>query len=169
ELAESDIQSIVNVIGFNVDVNGQSHLREIAEAGGGLYTNAENEEQLQESFEQAKQIIKEWKEWKSGAQKDLYKQKSEQRTEAIFQQNDWLHLNMDEDIVMRDVLWELRDEGFITKNHVKFFEEKRKEREKSYKEVQETTYQNLLDEIEESYEEKLDEIHEEYDDNVGDD
>lgn len=166
ELAESDIQSIVNVIGFNVDIDGQSHLREIAEAGGGLYADAGNEEQLQESFEQAKQIVKEWKEWKGGAQKDLYKQKSEHRTKTIFQENDWMHLNMDEDFVMRDVLWELRDEGFISKSNVEFFEEKRKEREKFYKDVQETTYQDLLDEIEENYEETMREIDEEYDENM---
>lgn len=167
ELDESDVQSIVNVIGFNVDVAGQSHLREIAEEGGGLYTDAGNEEQLQESFEQAKQIIKEWKEWKGGAQKDLYKQKREQRVETIFQENDWQYLNMDEDFVMRDVLWELLDDQYITKDAVGFFEEKRNEREKLYQEVQETTYQDLLDEIEENYEEKLNDINEEYDENVG--
>jgi len=156
------------VIGFNVDVDGQSHLREIAEAGGGLYTDAGNEEQLQESFEQAKQIIKEWKEWKSGAQKDLYKQKSEQRTKAIFQENDWVHLNMDEDFVMRDVLSELLDEQYITKEAMRYFEEERGKREKAYQEVQETTYQELLDEIEKNYEEKLDEVIDQYDENIGD-
>src|SRR5699024_7822919 len=121
-----------------------------------------------ETFDQAEEFLKKWEEWKKGAKKDLYDQQSEQTTEAIFQENEWMHLNMDQDFVMRRVLGELLDQNYMPKEAFRYFEERFAEREDLYEEIQETTYQDLKEEIKENYEKQLTELQEEYDENTGD-
>lgn len=166
DLVDSNIEPIINVIGFNVDVEGQSHLREIAEAGGGLYTNAGDEEQLSEAFDQAEEMIEKWNEWKKEAKVDVRIQKSEKRTEAIFQRNDWLYFNSDESFITEKVLMELYEDDYITKEAKEYIEQKSREREALFEEIKEMEYEDLLDEIEESFDETMREINEEYDENI---
>ncbi len=49
-LSESDVQPIVNVIGFGVDAEAQQQLEAVAEAGGGVYYSANDAAELQEIF-----------------------------------------------------------------------------------------------------------------------
>ncbi len=56
-LHESDIQAIVNIIGFDVDNAGQRALKKVAEAGGGEYQTARTGEDLQRLFEKNQDSI----------------------------------------------------------------------------------------------------------------
>lgn len=46
QLAESKIAPIVNVIGFDVDEEGQKQMREVADAADGIYTTVNNQKEL---------------------------------------------------------------------------------------------------------------------------
>jgi Ca-activated chloride channel homolog len=59
DLHESNIQAIVNIIGFDVDAEAARQLREVAEAGGGEYFEARSAQELQEIF--VERI--DWKAW----------------------------------------------------------------------------------------------------------
>src|SRR5699024_10648070 len=166
DLVDSNMEPIINVIGFNVDVGGQSHLREIAAAGGGVYTNAGDEEQVSEAFDQAEERIEKWNERKKERKVDVRIQKSEKRTEAIFQRNDWLYFNSDESFITEKVLMELYEDDYITKEAKEYIEQKSREREALFEEIKEMEYEDLLDEIEESFDETMREINEEYDENI---
>ena len=50
-LHESDVQPIVNVIGFGVDAETQQQLEQVAAAGGGIYYGANGAEELRAIFE----------------------------------------------------------------------------------------------------------------------
>ncbi|MBS4220967.1 VWA domain-containing protein [Bacillus sp. FJAT-49711] len=65
QLYESDITPIVNVIGFNVDHEGQKQLKEVAKATEGTYEDVQNAESLQNELDQMKEIAKNWEEWKT--------------------------------------------------------------------------------------------------------
>ncbi|MEN2467408.1 VWA domain-containing protein [Ornithinibacillus sp. FSL M8-0202] len=168
ELAESNIQSIVNVIGFNVDIEGQSHLREIAEAGGGIYANAGDEDQLNEAFDQARKIIEMWDEWKRGVKKDVFDQRVEQRVDIMNYSNNWWAKNFDEEDALRQVLFILSQDEFITKEAGEYVHQKRTERFTLYNEIRETSYKDWMEEIENNYNEVQEQIDEFYQDNVGD-
>jgi Ca-activated chloride channel homolog len=58
-LHESDIQAVVNIVGFNVDAQAAQQLREAAAAGGGQYFEARNDRELQAIFEESIN----WREW----------------------------------------------------------------------------------------------------------
>lgn len=70
-LYDSDITPIVNVIGFNVNREGQKQLKEIAKATEGSYQDVTNEESLQNELDQAKQLAKKWEEWKENSTKQV--------------------------------------------------------------------------------------------------
>ncbi|MBS4179628.1 vWA domain-containing protein [Lederbergia citrea] len=63
-LYNSDITPIVNVIGFNIDHEGQKQLKEVAKATEGTYQDVQNAESLQKELDQASEIAKKWADWK---------------------------------------------------------------------------------------------------------
>ncbi|MBS4220966.1 VWA domain-containing protein [Bacillus sp. FJAT-49711] len=63
-LYNSDITPIVNVIGFNIDNEGQKQLKEVAKATEGTYQDVQNAESLQKELDQAKEIAEKWEDWK---------------------------------------------------------------------------------------------------------
>lgn len=63
-LFDSNIQPIINVIGFDIDNEGQKQLKEIAEATEGIYTSVSDESELSEELSQLNQLAETWGEWK---------------------------------------------------------------------------------------------------------
>lgn len=129
-MAESDIQPIMNVIGFNVDAEGQQELKEIAEAADGTYSNANNQEQLQNELQKAEKIAQAWEQWKRGALNEAVGHKVEQ-SENIRQYNKIWRDNIErEDHSIMTVTSELRDRGHISDEAGKRLWDKREERYK---------------------------------------
>ncbi|SES21387.1 Ca-activated chloride channel family protein [Gracilibacillus ureilyticus] len=167
ELAESEIQTIINVIGFNVDIEGQNHLREIADAGGGIYTNAGNEKKLNEAFDQAEQLIERWKKWKNGMSMDAHDETLSQKTEVREFLLAFRPPAMDELTVRTNVIRTLRKEkGYITREASDFLLAKNKENYDLYIEEMYSTYETMIEEIEMNYEQQMKKIEEAYDENV---
>lgn len=63
ELYSSNISPIINVIGFDVDNDGQKQLKEIARATDGIYDTVTNESELQQELEKLNDLTKQWEEW----------------------------------------------------------------------------------------------------------
>jgi hypothetical protein len=59
EINSSNIQAIVNVIGFDVDAQAKAQLQAVAQAGGGQYVEARSAEELTKAFE----MTVDWDEW----------------------------------------------------------------------------------------------------------
>ncbi|WP_169713567.1 vWA domain-containing protein [Paludifilum halophilum] len=65
-LHESNIKAVVNMIGFDVDDEGQKALKNVADAGGGSYKTVDSEVGLAEYFEaEYSRLYDEWGEWAS--------------------------------------------------------------------------------------------------------
>ena len=64
-LYNSDITPIVNIIGFNVNHEGQKQLQEIAKATEGTYKYVSDEQSLQEHLNEANKVAERWKSWKT--------------------------------------------------------------------------------------------------------
>lgn len=64
ELHTSNIEAVVNIIGFDVGSSGQKALKQVAEAGGGVYTTVRTQEELKRQFEREKEKVEqEWRDW----------------------------------------------------------------------------------------------------------
>lgn len=64
-LNQSNIEAVVNIIGFDVDDEGQEALKKAAAAGGGSYDSVTSEQDLSQYFSSEYQVLKEkWAKWR---------------------------------------------------------------------------------------------------------
>ncbi len=63
DLYTSNISPIINVIGFDVDSEGQNQLKQIAAATEGIYNTVTNESELQKELDQLNNLADQWQEW----------------------------------------------------------------------------------------------------------
>lgn len=79
-LVSADIQTVVNIIGFDVDNEGQKLLKEVANAGNGEFTYVNSEQDLKKYMRaQYEEIQKRWYEWKEAGKKQAYEIKEEKK------------------------------------------------------------------------------------------
>ena len=71
-LHESDIQAVINVIGFDVDAETAAQLQAIAEAGGGEYVEARSREDIEQAFQATATAMQEYYECVSLQEQDTY-------------------------------------------------------------------------------------------------
>lgn len=64
QLYESNISPIINVIGFDVNSEGQTQLRSIAKETKGFYSDVRSQDQLVQELNKVKDMAKKWEEWK---------------------------------------------------------------------------------------------------------
>ncbi|GIP32047.1 VWA domain-containing protein [Paenibacillus sp. J2TS4] len=65
ELHQSQVKTVVNIIGFDVDNEGQKLLRQVAASGGGEFTSIDNDEALKNYLNKAYDKLRgEWTLWK---------------------------------------------------------------------------------------------------------
>ncbi|MGN7387266.1 vWA domain-containing protein [Sporosarcina sp. SAFN-015] len=74
-LYDSEITPIINVIGFNVDHDGQRQLKEVANAVEGTYQDVQDAASLQKELDQANEIANQWAAWKKKETTSLEHQK----------------------------------------------------------------------------------------------
>lgn len=80
DLVSADIKTVVNIIGFDVDNEGQRLLKEVADAGNGEFTYVNSERDLKKYMRaQYEEIQKEWLEWKEAGKKEAIRLKEEKK------------------------------------------------------------------------------------------
>ncbi|WP_051556310.1 VWA domain-containing protein [Alkalihalobacterium bogoriense] len=165
-LSESNIQPIINVIGFNVDMDGQRHLREVAEAGGGIYTNAGNEEQLHAAFNQAEELMKQWEEWLSGEMKEATDQRIDLLTDVWALEGVWMNVNAIETNTFQAVHYELYVLGHITKAATDYFYVKATDKDQLYDSFRFDLVDMFKERVEEAYQKTIEELEETFTENI---
>lgn len=167
ELADSDIQPIVNVIGFDLDAKGQQQLKEVAEAARGMYHNARNQAELQHELEKAKKIAEKWDQWKKDVtfkvEDNMYDQFLKNIPDFAIA---WRAANSEEHQNMPQPLRTLRDEGHITKAAFQLLFEKIDKRFSLGLEHVDQLQKNLRALAEKDLENAKEEIHKIYESNV---
>ncbi|MFD2215587.1 vWA domain-containing protein [Metabacillus endolithicus] len=83
-LVSADIETVVNIIGFDVDNEGQTLLKEVAAAGKGEFTYVNSEQELKKYMRaQYEEIQKKWFEWKEAGKEQAFKLKEEKKKLAF--------------------------------------------------------------------------------------
>ncbi|SES21405.1 Ca-activated chloride channel family protein [Gracilibacillus ureilyticus] len=165
ELVDSNIEPIINVIGFNVDGEGEQELQALAEAGEGVYTAVGDEEELNRVFEEAEELLLQWKEWKSSAEIGATWDKRDFTTAANVLKRDWEKYVNDETSVMRDVLFELQAEEYLGGNF-HYLLDMRGNLWHEFTDYSDDIESYLVEKIENNYDEAIDDINDQYNDNV---
>lgn len=167
KLADSDIQPIVNVIGFDLDSDGQKQLKEVAAAAKGIYSNARNQEELKKELEKAQQIAEKWKEWRDKA---LTTASDEKWSKKISEIPDftikWRHAYNAELTNIRDALWDVYKASHISKKAYFILEDKTSERTENGRVLINQLSDELRQLADENFEKVKEEINKKYNDNT---
>lgn len=164
-IADSNIQPIINVIGFDVDADGQNQLKDLANAAGGIYSNATSQDQLQSELDKAQDMAKKWEEWKASATNEAKHAHYNQFFDALRFQTDWSKTNQQQSNNIWYTLIELKDEGYISEQVYDSLNQLRKqhfdlvvqEGQKIYEDlrsINEDNLQDMLKQIEEKYQQQ---------------
>lgn len=80
ELASANIDTIVNIIGFDVDNDGQRLLKKVAKVGNGKFTYVDSEQDLQKYMKvQYEAIQKEWQGWMKESKRQANEQTEDKK------------------------------------------------------------------------------------------
>lgn len=165
-LADSDINPIVNVLGFNVESEGQQQLQEISEKIEGVFTTIQNQEQLKEQLEKAKNIADKWEQWKTNAGYEASSQYYQQDTDILGFMNDWNGNNVDESYNISRALSRLEEAGYISEDAHDYISAKSDERNNQIDKYTNTLQEDLNNINEKNFEEAKKQITEKYDENT---
>ncbi|MFS0554928.1 vWA domain-containing protein [Brevibacillus sp. 179-C9.3 HS] len=105
QLADSNITPVLNVIGFDVDGEGQKQLKAVAEAARGRYVSIRDQKALEKELDKAKEIADAWYKWKSKESRQAYSKKVDFLVNNTGFKLEWKSLADDED---RNIDWMIR-------------------------------------------------------------
>ncbi|UFJ39238.1 VWA domain-containing protein [Brevibacillus humidisoli] len=162
ELSQSEIMPLLNVIGFDVNADGQKQLKAIAQAAEGLYANVTNQEQFKQELERAKEIAERWEKWKQNALSEAEAVRIDRHKWIERYDKDWYEKNWRESLNLGaaiDYLYAARKIGSEAKA---YFTEQREAREAFVTRSKEELIEYLLTLTEKSYEEMKEEIDQKY-------
>ncbi|TDQ43036.1 VWA domain-containing protein [Aureibacillus halotolerans] len=113
ELKQSDIQPLVNVIGFDVDEEGEQQLKEVAESADGIFSYVENQEDLTEQFDRADEIAAQWINWRDKEIERIQSAKEDRKQEIEQTELLWEEKIAREDKNIQQAIEYLESEGII--------------------------------------------------------
>jgi len=167
QLSDSDIKPLLNVIGFDVDNEGQQQLKNVAEASDGTYVAANNQEKLEEQFNQAQNIAKKWEQWKKHAEFEALNKKQGQFFDItqLFVDNK-LKLTKEKNNI-KEALAYLKDNNKITDAAADYIKEKEinrneklrnktSEMKEKFHSLNEKNYKEMKEAIQEEYNKSTD-------------
>lgn len=166
ELADSNVTPIVNIIGFNVDSEGQRQLKEIADAAKGTYTTVLNQEGLSEEFDRSKEIADKWEEWSADALEQLENENYQQWDNIFNASNIWLEKNKQQRMNIMDVADDLNKKGKISNKSAELMKEKANDQSRKILKLSADLRDGLWVLKDKKYEEVKAEIERLFDENV---
>ncbi|WP_010531621.1 vWA domain-containing protein [Lentibacillus jeotgali] len=115
ELHDSNIEAVVNIIGFDVDSNGQKELLEVAEAGGGEFKTVDSGEDFQEVWEDERvRLYNEWSSWNADNYNNVSGEQTDKKNELYGKKSDFMNLTYDEESHLKDAVYYLEDNEQIS-------------------------------------------------------
>ncbi|MGM9925772.1 MAG: VWA domain-containing protein [Bacillus sp. (in: firmicutes)] len=97
DLHDSNIEAVVNIIGFDVDSNGQKQLLKIAQAGGGQFETVKTAEEFKRVWEKERvRLYNEWSSWTADNYNEVSREQSDKLNELYKKRSDFKNLLYDE-------------------------------------------------------------------------
>ncbi|MGP1906816.1 VWA domain-containing protein [Metabacillus sp. JX24] len=161
ELHDSNIEAVVNIIGFDVDSNGQKQLMSVAQAGGGQYETVDTAEDFQELWEDERQRLwNEWWDWGNKNWNEVWEEQSEKQNDLYERKRELTNMIYEEKKRLNDAALYLQEKEQIeydVRQEVTSLVDQRHEILKDYAE---NTHEKLLDTVKTEGEDLKDSIQE---------
>ncbi|WP_226668946.1 VWA domain-containing protein [Metabacillus litoralis] len=115
ELHDSNIKAVVNIIGFDVDQDGQKQLLQVAEAGGGKFETVDSADDFKKVWERERvRLYNEWSSWSAENYNDIASEQSKKINELYGSKSDFSNLTYDEKNHLNEAVYYLKDKEQIS-------------------------------------------------------
>ncbi|MCM3571103.1 VWA domain-containing protein [Neobacillus mesonae] len=149
DLHDSNIQAMVNIIGFDVDNNGQKQLKEVAEAGGGQFETVNTAEQFKRVWEKERvRLYNEWSRWSSENYNQVSSESSDKLNALYGKKSDFTNLMYDEKNHLADAVYYLRQKEQISAETREEVESLIQQRRKIIEDYIDKKYKDLIKHVE---------------------
>lgn len=171
EIAVSNIQPVVHIIGFDVPSDEQQQLKEMAGAANGIYVSAKNQKELIAELNKVKELARRWESWKRDSTIYLDSDDNEKWLEILKYKTEMTSAALEEKLTIHfaaDYLYNFGD-GKINRKTRDYIYSRANEREdviknsakeieKQATEVRHNQYQDSKNLIEETYDKNVNEL-----------
>lgn len=170
ELHDSNIQAMVNIIGFDVDSSGQQQLMSVAQAGGGQYETVQSAEDFNRLWKEERQRLwNEWWNWGNQNWSKVWTEQNNKLNDLINQKNEFSNMTYEEKTRLVNASYYLKDKEQIspeTRSEVESLIQQRHDIlqdyiDERYEELK-TTLETEGDALKESIKKKAEEMKEKY-------
>ncbi|EOP75385.1 hypothetical protein KOW_02417, partial [Bacillus cereus VDM006] len=107
QLGDSNIQPIVNVIGFDVDNESQQQLKQVAEATKGKYVSAKNTKELENEFKKGKDLSLKWSKWRTKSSLEVSGKATTASLDIYSLEHEWFDALIEQKYFINDVAKQL--------------------------------------------------------------
>ncbi|GGJ88569.1 hypothetical protein GCM10007063_08870 [Lentibacillus kapialis] len=143
--SKSNAKPIINIIGFQTDAKAQKQLEKMAEASNGIYTTVNNQDELEDEFNNAQEILDAWEEWKQQAMSEAESAAPSHSVDIMNHIGDWTSLNLSQWSHLYRVINIAHQEEIITTEQMEKLQEKAKKVEDDVKKSVSEIKQDLED------------------------
>ena len=146
ELHDSNIKAVVNIIGFDVDSNGQKQLIAVAEAGGGEYETVKTAKDFEKLWEdERRRLWNEWWDWGSKNWNEVWDEQAKKENELYDKKTEFSNLIYDEKSRLQEAMYYLKDKEQINSEVRQEVESLIKQRFDIMKDYMDETHKELRD------------------------
>ncbi|MBM7605185.1 ribosomal protein L12E/L44/L45/RPP1/RPP2/gas vesicle protein [Metabacillus crassostreae] len=115
ELHDSNIKAVVNIIGFDVDQDGQKQLLQVAEAGGGKFETVDSADDFKKVWERERvRLYNEWSSWSAENYNDIATEQSKKINKLYSSKSDFSNLTYDEKKHLNEAVYYLKNKEQIS-------------------------------------------------------
>jgi Ca-activated chloride channel homolog len=165
-LYSSNISPIINVIGFDVDSEGQNQLKDIANATEGLYTHVSDGNQLSKELSKVTDLAKTWEEWKTKGTQSLELKKVKNNIDIFVYTTEESSKATDEKTRIDLILSQFWQNDLMSKESFKYLQEKNNQYHQWIRDEVERFDEELKALNEKNYTEALQILEEKYEQNT---
>ncbi|WP_147535530.1 VWA domain-containing protein [Bacillus marasmi] len=147
-LHDSEIEAVVNIIGFNVDSAGQKQLLEVAQAGGGEFETVDSAEDFNRIWEdERRHLWNEWWDWSNKNWNKVWDEQNKKSNNLWEKNNKFGSLAYDEQNRLSEAAYYLNDQEQISYDIRVEVDSLIDQRYEIIKKYQEENYESLKDEL----------------------
>lgn len=167
QLAESDIQAIINVIGFSIEDADQAALKAVADAAEGEFIEAKNEQELRAEFEKSNDAMTDWINWRNAHTSDAINQKNSDVTDLINLKNKFVNRMIEYKNTSANLLIAANNEFDLDPDVYDGVRNDLQEYYETIKGLAEEDYEAKRNKVENDYDDVRNEIDTQYESNTG--
>ncbi|QPC48275.1 vWA domain-containing protein [Mangrovibacillus cuniculi] len=122
-LYDSNISPVVNIIGFDVDNEGEAQLKEMADTVNGIYQRVSDENELKKELDKINDISMAWEKWKKRSETKISSKDTRNAIDIFVYITGEEYNASFEELTIDNLLFDLKEAGDVDKESYKYLQQ----------------------------------------------